>query len=42
VPVDGIYGPMTADAVAAFQAHCGLWVDGVVGPETWSALQQYL
>lgn len=33
-PVDGVYGPATADAVAAFQLREGLVVDGVVGPET--------
>ena len=37
-PVDGLYGPRTGHAVAAFQAARGLPVDGVVGPRTWSAL----
>jgi N-acetylmuramoyl-L-alanine amidase len=32
--VDGIYGPKTAAAVAAFQRLRGLVVDGEVGPET--------
>jgi N-acetylmuramoyl-L-alanine amidase len=32
--LDGVYGPSTAAAVAAFQAQEGLVVDGVVGPET--------
>jgi hypothetical protein len=38
VAVDGVYGPETASAVAAFQASRGLLVDGVVGPQTASAL----
>jgi peptidoglycan hydrolase-like protein with peptidoglycan-binding domain len=33
-PIDGVYGPATADAVAAFQLREGVVVDGVVGPET--------
>lgn len=37
-PQDGVYGPSTADAVAAFQALHGLAVDGVVGAETRAAL----
>ena len=36
--VDGVFGQMTAEAVAAFQASHGLVVDGVVGPNTWTAL----
>lgn len=38
--VDGIYGPLTASAVRAFQGAHGLTVDGDVGPVTWAALQQ--
>jgi cell wall-associated NlpC family hydrolase len=37
-PLDGIFGPATADAVAAFQAMHGLAVDGMVGAETRAAL----
>lgn len=36
--VDGIFGAYTESAVRAFQEAKGLTVDGVIGPETWSAL----
>jgi len=35
---DGIYGPGTAEAVRHFQETQLLQQDGVVGPETWTAL----
>lgn len=35
---DGIFGKKTNDAVVAFQKDRGLIIDGVVGPQTWSAL----
>jgi peptidoglycan hydrolase-like protein with peptidoglycan-binding domain/DNA invertase Pin-like site-specific DNA recombinase len=38
-PIDGLYGPMTEDAVKRFQRAGGLAVDGIVGPETRAALR---
>jgi len=37
-PIDGIFGPLTQNAVMAFQRDQGLAVDGIVGPITWTAL----
>ena len=34
----GAFGDGTRQAVSAFQAKRGLWVDGIVGPDTWRAL----
>jgi peptidoglycan hydrolase-like protein with peptidoglycan-binding domain len=39
IPVDGIYGDSTRDAVRQFQSDFGLPVDGVVGHRTWYLLQ---
>ena len=40
-PIDGIYGPLTVDAVERFQRSARIGVDGVVGPETRHALSNY-
>lgn len=36
--IDGIYGPLTKEAVKYFQRKNGLSVDGIVGPKTAAAL----
>ena len=38
ITIDGIFGPVTNDAVRAFQNLIGLSVDGIVGPQTWNHL----
>lgn len=38
--VDGIFGPLTHQAVIAFQRAKGLAVDGIIGPVTWSVLAE--
>jgi hypothetical protein len=35
---DGDYGPLTRDAVIAWQQHAGIEADGIVGPQTRSSL----
>ncbi len=41
-PIDGIFGPMTHEAVVGLQTEYGLAVDGVVGSQTTSALTELL
>jgi peptidoglycan hydrolase-like protein with peptidoglycan-binding domain len=38
VPIDGVYGPSTTAAVAAFQAHMGLPQTGIATAATWRTL----
>ncbi len=38
LPIDGIFGPATADGVRAFQASRGLFESGIVDGATWGAL----
>ena len=39
--VDGIFGPVTEAAVIRFQRAHGMVVDGIVGRQTWGALERY-
>lgn len=38
--LDGIFGAQTQNAVKAYQTKVGLTVDGIIGCNTWSALQE--
>jgi N-acetylmuramoyl-L-alanine amidase len=38
ITVDGIFGPVTENAVKKFQGSNGLVVDGIVGKNTWGKL----
>lgn len=42
IATDGIFGTRTRNAVMAFQRANGLTADGIVGPQTWRALEPYL
>lgn len=37
--IDGIFGNNTRNAVRKFQATHGIVVDGIVGPDTWNAIE---
>lgn len=39
VSVDGDFGPQTEAIVKTFQEHSGIHADGIVGPQTWKALE---
>lgn len=39
---DGILGPMTVEAITAFQTDAGITADGAYGPETYAALADAL
>ncbi|MFB4163830.1 peptidoglycan-binding protein [Alteribacillus sp. JSM 102045] len=36
--IDGIFGPVTASSVRSFQRSAGIGVDGIAGPQTFTAL----
>lgn len=38
--VDGSFGNLTRQAVMAFQKACGIVIDGIVGIETWTKLEE--
>lgn len=38
--VDGVFGPLTKEAVKEFQKNNGLSVDGIVGKNTWEKLTE--
>src|SRR5712691_6674589 len=40
--VDGDFGPATFNAVECFQTYKNIHVDGIVGSQTWGALQGLL
>lgn len=42
IPVDGQFGPTTKGATQAFQECAGLTPDGIIGPQTWAALDYWV
>lgn len=40
IEADGTFGPKTSDAVIKFQAAKGITADGIVGKDTWEALEK--
>lgn len=38
--LDGIFGPLTRNAVMAYQRNVGLVADGIVGCNTWRSIQE--
>ena len=38
IPVDGVFGPQTQQAVRVFQRHHGLLIDGIIGQQTSTVL----
>ena len=38
ITADGVFGPLTENAVRAFQRQFGLTADGIIGPITWSTI----
>ncbi|GAK13431.1 peptidoglycan-binding protein [Geomicrobium sp. JCM 19039] len=39
--IDGIFGPLTEDAVKGFQSDAGIHADGLAGPATYSAMMNF-
>ncbi|WP_280436572.1 peptidoglycan-binding domain-containing protein [Nocardia carnea] len=37
-PLDGVFGPVTEQIVREYQGSAGIEADGIVGPDTWTAL----
>jgi len=42
IAADGIFGPLTTQAVQRWQAHSSLDANGIVGPKTWASLHPTL